>query len=132
MWYGVQWNIDTSKKIEERAAEQMRRAADKKEARRWKEEREQAKDALTRKFFRVYLSTSNSIMSSLVTDCTMILTLIVMVGKSICFSYLCWIGMLLYDNLGQMAGDAALTAVRGVEDSGKSNTLNSSFPYLYQ
>jgi hypothetical protein len=67
----------------------MRRAADKKEARRWKEEREQAKDALTRKFFRVYLSTSNSIMSSLITDCTMILTLIVMVGKSICFSYLC-------------------------------------------
>ena len=54
MWYGVQWNIDTSKKIEERAAEQMRRATDKKEARRRREEREQDKDALTREFFLAY------------------------------------------------------------------------------
>jgi len=62
----------------------MRRAADKKEARRRKEEREQAKDALIRELFRVYLSISHIIMSSVVTDCTMILAFMVMIGKSLC------------------------------------------------
>ncbi len=54
MWYGVQWNMDTIKQIEERAAEKMRRATDKKEARWQREEWEQDKDALNREFILVY------------------------------------------------------------------------------